>query len=218
MIIFHSDRSGTFDMYIATRLSETSFGAPTPLTNINTNTTGEIDGTFTSASTFYFVRTNLVPSIIGVFEADLTGAPSAITSLSGLYFGGPSLTADGLEMFLTKHDDTLDTDSLYRATRDSPTGPWNVVGAVDELNALGAGYATLTGDGLTIYYEQQEARIATATRSARDQPFGPSTIVLDEPGTTDSDPGISRDGNTMVFARAIGTDSTDIYIMTRSCP
>lgn len=224
-IFFASNRPGglgNFDIYTATRTSPAlPFGAPTALTPLNSSLLEDGPALTPDSLTLYYcvsAGTTMDPCTLmratRASRSSAFGSPQTVTELPDAW--GPYPTRDGRELIYTRTG-----DSLSRATFSS--GTLVDAGPLAELNGMPSGFATLTADGLTIYYE---TRITTtvieiygASRPAVGMPFGsPSRIDEIEGGQGyDGDPDISNADRTLTFASNRDNAATDIYAATRSC-
>lgn len=88
-----------------------------------------------------------------------------------------------------------------------------------------AGWPSLSGDRLTVYFQTQRGaftEIYASTRPSLSDPIGTPALVAPfaDASSADGDPFISRDDNTFLFSsdRAGGAGLSDIWISTRACP
>jgi hypothetical protein len=224
-LVFGSDRpggAGLMDIYEATRSStDVPFDPPVELP---VSTAGYDDGPAISGDglTLYFcsaVTQTQPPCALKRATRPSRTAPFTVQTIPEVPDAwGPYATRDGRELFYT-----LLGTGLQRATMSG--GVPTPVGPVTELNNGATGFAGLTADGLTIYYEavrgtETKSSIYIATRPAVGMPFGAETRV-DELSTTDydSDPDLSNGDRTIVFAsdRSPTQGGEDLYLATRSC-
>lgn len=219
-LYFHSSRPGTQDLFFASRADPSgSFDAPVAVTGVNTDS-ADRDPSLVGDH-LYFSSDRAGGESIYVATLTAPGVVGAVDELVELGVGSfaPHVTSDELEMFYS------DGNAMFHATRASTTVPWQVQGTIDELDGnADDGYATMADDNLTIFFETSRngtGQIFTATRPARDQPFGAPTRVveLDLAGTNAADPAITLDGRTMVFGSDRDTPGAgnDLFISTRSC-
>jgi len=130
-----------------------------------------------------------------------------------------SVTADELLLVLDSERGNAGRD-LYLSTRSSTSNPWSAPVPITELNTSesDAG-ATISADGLAMFFARGplvgDRDLFVATRSSRSAAFGPPTLIEELSSTTDdSDPWISADQRTLLFA-SMRSGNRDIYIATR---
>jgi len=107
---------------------------------------------------------------------------------------------------------------IWMARRSDPTAPFSDVTNLSELNtSADEGRPSVTADGLTLFFASNRngvSEIFAATRPSVDEPFGPAEhlSVLDVPGASSSQPGVSGDGATLYFVRGYAAEKTDIWV------
>lgn len=160
-------------------------------------------------------------------SGDFGTAAKYASASSDAYDSKMSMTQDGLYLIVaTNKNGTNGSQDLLDASRGANTGTFStpartftsaVDTGADELD----GFVTL--DGLAIYYAVNVnglQRIAVATRTARDVPFGAGGVipVLDS-GVGDADPTVSADGRVIIYASnrfIAGRGGTNLWYATRS--
>lgn len=222
-LIFHSNRPGGpggYDMYRATRPDRASdFGAAELLANVNSPSHEENATLSHDGLTMYFTSTRSGSDTVFVAtraaRGEPFGAPAELPGLGAIV--GPELSADGSEMFASRNDGG--TYDLFRITDYASPAP--TFERVDALTSetLDEFYPTLTGDGLTLYYEIGAMNIQRAHRAAIGEPF-----VADGRDATfsstedDTDPDISHDGRTFVLgSQRLAVTTFDLFIWQRDC-
>lgn len=132
---------------------------------------------------------------------------------------GPFARFDDLEIvFYSSRTGGSGSSDLWHATRASTAVPFGAPTPITELNSSTAeGAGSLTGDGLTIFY-QRASDIYTATRPNLNAPFG-APVPVPELNTTlvEREPHVSPDGLTIFFtsSRGGGVGSNDTWMATR---
>jgi len=212
-IVFSSDRSGSFELYLATRPGPSdTFGAPvllatTSSAGTNASPTFSFDGL-----TLYFDAMSGPDKATRATTSDLFGPPVTATELSGVGASGTTLSADGTEAF-------FGYPTISRATRSDTAASFVAAGTVSELGQ--GGYPSLSGDGLTIYFvtaRNGPLQVYSATRPAVGALFGAPTIVAElNAGGDSDDPSISGDGRAIVFRSTRAGDGGELFMATRAC-
>jgi Tol biopolymer transport system component len=222
-IVFSSDRSGDYELYMSTR-SGASW-TPPALLPIN-SALRDTDPAWTpDGSELYFTsnRSGDYHLYVSAFDGTSFAAPVLVPGLESVVAKGPWISADGLELLYTLA--ATMPDDLARATRGTTSAPWTDRGTLAELNSTDSdGYATLTPDGLTIYFEtvrnDPASDIFVSHRSAVGAAFDPPSpladldVVFDK---TEGDPDVARDGTTLLWASNHDTATIDVYSATRTC-
>ena len=212
-IAFSSDRSGSFELYLATRPGPSdAFGAPvllatTSSAGTNASPTFSFDGL-----TLYFDATSGPDKATRATTSDLFGPPLVATELSGVGGNGITLSADGTEAF-------FGYPMTSRATRSDTASSFVAAGTVSEIGQ--GGFPSLSGDALTIYFVTERngpLQVYSATRPAVGAPFGAPAIVAElNAGGDSDDPSISGDGRTIVFRSTRAGDNGELFMATRAC-
>lgn len=154
--------------------------------------------------------------------------PIEVAELANVAVRAPALGGDGLELYYTD-DPTPGVSRIFRATRATSSAPWVPTGpeAGIDLPDGGSGWASVSADSLTIYFEgkvMNDSRLWRATRASVGERFTAPRIVEELAAMPDlvaaGDPEISRDGTMLLFAmdRVSTATGFDIFISTRSCP
>ena len=174
----------------------------------------------------FFVSDRLTKNSFRLYTSDFDGTsfatPVAVTELAGQEVDGPTISSTGLEMFYNAGSGNGAT--LRRATRAGAGAAWQDLGAVDSLNSgTTDGWATLTDDDLTIYWESQRTNtggsIYVATRPQVGADFiNPTQVPVLSDDTDGGDPEISGDGKTIMFASTRDGGMPNIFMSTRACP
>jgi Tol biopolymer transport system component len=225
-IIFGSGRGGGSHLYGSQRAAITEpFPPAAAVTELNsTNISDQDRGPTLSPDglTVYFSSTRGGPLQLyratRMSETALWNPPALVPELSAVGdFAGPGISADGTELFFSH---TTPTTTLFHTFQSG--GVFGAPIAITELSTGGvvepAGYASLSRDGLTVFFEgdRDEAalHIYTATRQTPQGPFGAPTQVgnINVPGVSCADPEISKDGTTL-WLETMG----DIVSATRAC-
>ncbi len=225
-LFFESNRAGSRDLYVATRTSlEEDFGPPAEL-DATSSFADDRDPTLSDdGDTLYFTSDRDGPPVlyraIRSSASEAFGAATQVSELATVWLAGPALSATGAELF---YSDTTET-VVIRATYTALTG-FVPDGSETTLLAAPVGSPSVSGDGLWLFYHHKTSLIApyaiyVAHRTSTTAEFGPSMAVseLVAPSSNTTDPEISKDGKTIVFAsdRPGGAGMFDLYIAERDC-
>jgi Tol biopolymer transport system component len=220
--------AGNGDLWIATRASTSdAFGPPAPMALDTAVWEGDPDLSF-DGRVVYFDRgpagsgaRDLYVATRDSAQGPFTGA-ALVPGVSGEgYDGGASISADGLELFFTS--DRAGRNDIWVARRTSDNAPFSTPELVEGVNSASAdGFPSLSGDGLTLYFETDrggQIQIWTATRATKGAPFtGAAPVAAVNSAGSDGDPEISADGRTLYFTSdRAGKGGYDIWFAVRSC-
>lgn len=236
-LYFVSDRpgAGSLDIWVAERGSLTaSFGPPHALPevevgSINTPDVESGPEVVVGGTLLFFDRRSTAspscgtPRQILVSErvGDAWGEPQVVMELlEDAYDGQPSLTEDGLEIFIESCRDG--TDDIWHATRSSLDAPFGPLEAVDEINTGDVEHSPgISPDGLTLYFcrtpsNTSDTHVWMACRPNRQSPFSAAQRLESlDPGSGDhaNTPDITADGRSLFFQdqRVGGSGSYDIW-------
>jgi hypothetical protein len=196
-----------------------SFGSVQEITSL-TPSSGHVSSPWVSHDNLrmYYYRTDGSRSFLQLSQRSSSSAswPSGV-SISELNAIGdttfPSLTGDELVIFFNNGG------YLYTAKRSSRSQPFGNVTNLCVTNDIpyGAAQASLSPDGLTLYYALNIngiARIYRTTRPSRDALFAPAEVlpVFDTPGSRSEYPCVSADGKTFYYASMPPDGDMDIYV------
>jgi hypothetical protein len=139
-------------------------------------------------------------------RAAVWGTPVHLPELSSPLGDGAATTPDGLTMVLDSLRSTTSLD-LFITQRAATTADWPVPAALAMVNtsASAEGNPMLSTDRLTLYFDSNRTgngEIYIATRANVNAAFA-LPVRIDElasPSSNESDPWISPDGRTMLFA------------------
>ncbi len=220
-VVFHRDRgsgSGGYDLFRATRPDRASdFGDPVPLTDLSSPQNEENATLSADGLTIYFTSDRTGSTrVYRSNRPDHTSPFAAPTRLDALgELEGPELSADGTELFGSRHTASHD---LYRVTELASANPVS-----ERLTSLSNDtrdefFPTISADGLTLYYEIGVMHIHRAQRASISDEF-----IYEEMDTTfssaedDTDPSLSHDGHTFMFSSRRGGAQFDLFISQRDC-
>lgn len=157
-------------------------------------------------------------------EADGTfGEPIVSVFADPVSFeSGPSLTADELTMVLTigSSGPGAPDRRLHIAERDTNTSTWSPPVEISQItNGHEDCCASISADGLTLFWERNLAELWTATRTERHGLWGAAQrLEALEQGHPSGDPFLSADGTSLLFARDTQTPAfNDLYESDRVC-
>lgn len=222
------------DLFRATRSSRSSgFGAPTPLTELNSSAAdGAPFVTGDDASLYFFSqRGGGAPAARDLYVATRStagaafGTPAALAAVNSAQLDqSPHLSADGLELWLGSHRGNTGFEDVYVARRSRTSDPFATPVAVDELNSFGRDTgAALAADDLSVYYssERQGSEggfdLWLARRESRGSEFSSIEPLRELNGRDDEfDPTLSGDEQEIVFVSNRG-GSTRLWHATRDC-
>ncbi len=131
--------------------------------------------------------------------------------------GNPTLTADELEIYLSRADAGFVGNQIHRATRSDRSRPFSELLPVAELNSASAVVSTpeISADGLTIYLSAKDTmaedlwRSERATRSSPWQP--PSRVEELSTEAAEECATIDASGTSLAFHR-----DTELYLARRT--
>jgi len=135
----------------------------------------------------------------------------------------PFLDATGLEIWFSSTNRPGGTGSsdILRATRATPTSPWNTPTFVTEINSTAAESApSLTADGLEVFLLSTgwgnpagtNNQVFTASRLSTALPFGAPTLVVEfTNANTHRDCEVSADGLTIVYTEFVSPRIKVLY-------
>lgn len=230
-LVFNSNRTGNFDLYMATRSSTAEgFGAPTRLPEPINSAKNEACATIANGHRLYFSSDRDDPAYDMYVSRLQNGAWTQPENL------GPHINTPGwLDEAATFYDDSGDQVMLFSSRQTSGSGDGNIYMSVNggpkSLVAGGVNSSasdnrpSVTRDGLTIFFDSTRAGglggpdLYYATRSSTAQPFGTAQHLgsLSSPGF-DGRPFISKDGTFLTFSsQRTGNESPapDMWIATR---
>jgi hypothetical protein len=223
---FDSNRTGDEELYVAHRASPTApFDPPQSIAELNTPAF-DSDATVTGDELELFFQSNRDAGNTCIWTttrpdpAATWGAPIEQPALCPTDAGGPFVTADGLTLYYNQIHDTVGEGTLMVSQRASRAEVFPAGTTIAELaGGANKGYAALSGDGLTIYYESEidgTLHIWQASRPALDAAFGAPELVPG-PGDEDSeDVSIMADGSQLFFA-SNRDGNIDLYVADRIC-
>lgn len=184
MIVFASDRTGSYHLMWSTRPTPADlFGAPMDLAGTSGGT-GVIDRDPALSPDglrlmFMSMRNSGQGHLFETTRAAITdpfATPVEVTSIeAATQEAGPTLTADGLELFFTSPRGAVGAFDIYHATRASLAQPFGNVQLVPELSSpMDDQVSAISGDGATVYLNYDtvfaggaNAALDTATRGCQ---------------------------------------------------
>jgi hypothetical protein len=196
-----------------------AFGTPSEQTNLST-AANETDPTMTpdGLTLYYTSDVSGLPRLYRAKRATTSASfsnPVLVPELASAVVYGPVVSPDGTELF---YEDNSKIMTRATVSGDAIT----VVGEVPELGTQ-VGFATLSPDGLTIYFEQllvagSDNDIYMATRPAIGQPFSAPVVVAElQTSGLDDDPDMTQGGNRLYYASDRDGVSEDLYVVDRLC-
>jgi Tol biopolymer transport system component len=225
-ITFDSERIDGVDgnLYVARRADETSpWSTPELITETQSSSDEDTPNISPDGLVLTFASTRLGNDDLFVStRLDPTSAwstPTVISELSGMATEQDlSMTADGLVgVFWSNRSGN---DDLFMTSRTNAAMPWGPPMPLVELNTTASERAPmLVPDGTAIAYEQNGRgfgyEIYVAVRATRDVPFDPPVLLGElDLGAEETDPWLSQELKTIVFASDVGGDR-DIYMAVR---
>jgi hypothetical protein len=225
-LVWDSGIAGSDDLYVAVRANTASpFGNGTSL-GFNSPTKQEYSPTWLGSSLYYSVidpAAMTLTTMVTAYRGNGTFDPPTVVPEALPVGDALTFSENGLEGFYTTNP-VAQKYYLRHMTRPALGADWVGDTLVDSFTPVGtvAGWPTFDDRRQSLYFERTvgagAAEIVETTRSDATSAFGSATHV-DTGGSDDSDPEISRDGLTMVFAsaRAGGAGMNDLYVMTRAC-
>ena len=140
----------------------------------------------------------------------------------------PAISSDGLQLFFSdapsdgngQWDDRigLGEEDIWMSTRETTDGAFGPAVNLSTINsAHNDSSATISADGLTIYFGSDRSgvwNIYRATRNSQNEPFHDATALGSSINTEDTEnaPSITSDGLTLFFHRAPDGDVWEEYI------
>lgn len=226
VLVFSRQTATDADLWVATRATTTAdFGNPTKIPAASSGTSYEFGPVWSPDGTQLTFQFDDNVAVSEARTLDHLGGASFSSSFTVADMPDNSfsweLTPDGLELFYTTVEPTLDYD-IHHATRTSTSASWVDDDAVESLRRVGPseGWPAYDPARGILYFERDDnsgAVLAEAKRPAPGERFeliGPTAIA---PGR-DGDPDLSDDGLTLVFSsRRLGGTGNDIFLTTRSC-
>lgn len=224
-LYFDSARSGDEDLYLAARPTrDAPFLPPTPITELSTSF-DETDPSLTEDELDLFFTSNREIGFC-LYEARRTsrdapwGAPVRQSALCAPGpISGAHISDDGLRLYFNTEEDPTMEGTMYVATRTSRDVPFTERVPVAGLPAGHIGFAWLSADELTIYFERDEPgylQATVATRTSIEAPFANVQPVEGTEPLETGDLALSPDGRELFFARS-GAQSFDLLVMRRDC-
>ena len=144
------------------------------------------------------------------------GSPTREPSLIGVGARDPFVTRDGATLYLTRLTPTFPV--VGRMTWNALLGAWQGLETVTELSAgTFNGDASLTEDGMTIYFYQIQDKVGlirTARRASPSGAFGTASSVAEIGLAGQAGPEISPNGRTLYYMTN-ARDAGDIWVATR---
>lgn len=221
----HTGGQGSTDLWTVTRPDlESSFSSLANLAELNTGSSDAEPALSSDDLTLYFESdrdgTTRLWSAARSDPGAAFGAPSPLAATDpGLIENalGPSVTADGLELYFAS--DEGPRRGIWRATRASASEPFAAPGEVVELRARDIwGYPSISPDGLELYYVLTggDLDIVVARRPDRQSPFSAPELIAELDAASNSDPQLSGDGRTIFFTSDRDGD-WDVWAATRDC-
>lgn len=227
-IIFASDRSGDFDLYMATRSSTSEgFGTAVPLPAPVNSASHESCATIANGGRLYFSSNRHDPAYdlyVSRLGQDGWSEPANL---------GPNINQPGsLEEVATFYEDEQGTEVMLfcRRTQNGTVGKiyQSVDGGPPTLVAGGPHSSasdcrpSVTRDGLTIFFDSTRSGLPDlyySTRSSTSQDFGEAELMTDlNSPALELRPYISKDGTFITFSsNRLGSVSPapDIWYATR---
>ena len=167
LLWFHSNRNGTADIFVATRVSASGpFGAAATVPGIDQPTTNENHAYFRSAGSELWFISDRAGGAGGfdIYVAKRTGgafaAPVRVVELSSAAQDWqPQPSEDGLTiLFASDRDGGTGKMDLWIAHRSSVTAPYGTPSALTELNSPSVDQAGwLSADGCRIWFSSGRA-------------------------------------------------------------
>lgn len=212
-LAFTSNRTGDFDVYLATRPNTSvGFGSPTRLPGPVNTASNDSCPTLVHGNRMYFSSDRDDPAY-DLYVARRTSAGWSVSNL------GPNINVRGLEeesaalyedhghevlLFSRRRLDGTD-GKIYESVDGAPA---TMIGGGPHSSASD-NRPSITHDGLTIFFDSDRygtlggPDIYYATRSSTSQPFGDAIHLesLSSPGF-DARPFISWDGTTLIYSSA----------------
>lgn len=203
------------------------FGLPVPVDGVNTDITEGGGWLSEDQLTIYFARdpggnANLYLAM----RAQPKGAFAGAALLEGVntsnHEAGPSLTADGLTMFLQANIGSSAFD-IHVTTRTSSAAIFSMHAPVANINTVSnEGNPMISDNGLVLYFSSDRAGafdIFKSTRANTGSSFN-TPVAISELNTTTDDftPVLSKDGLEIFFASKRVHSTVDIFHATRTTP
>ena len=231
-LVFNSNRTGNFDLYVATRQSKSEgFGEPVRLPSTINTGANEACATFGPGNTLYFTSDRGDPAY------DLYVSKRGPNGWSAPQNLGPNINVPGWEEEVpTFYEDSAGHEVMIYSRR-RPSGPDGVIlqsidGAPATPVAGGPNSSasdnrpSITRDGLTLFYDSDRygtlggPDLYYSTRSSTNEPFGPAIHLesLSSPAF-DARPYISFDGTMLIFSSSrpgSTSPAPDMWFTTRS--
>lgn len=215
-LYFKRIENGNSNLYMMTRASVTSpWGAPVPLTQLNTNEDEESPRLTPDDLTMYYASDGDIYRTTRAAVGMPWGNPVRVDSLStGAYEKWAVVCPNGYAMVSRAVNDR--GQDLFEGTLTTGANT-----RVDQLNSNRHEQGTfITNDCLRIYFQSNRNNsqfdIYTATRPTPSAAWSNPTLLTEfnTPTNSEEDPWISADQRTFVYAHD-AAGSKDLYIVTR---
>jgi hypothetical protein len=208
------DANDSDRIHVATRASvDDSWGEPVPLDAVGDGANGKTPSITPDGLQLYFAADRAggagVSDIWWIERADRESpwgeAQPLLNVNSAREEFAPSLSADGLQLVLTRANVGLGAQELWLARRDSVAGPWTepTLMTINDPTRKDAD-AAFSADALEVWWVRAVSDVDHdlyfARRATPDEPFTTPTPAIELNSTAEEgDPWLSRDGREIVF-------------------
>lgn len=223
-LYFMSNAGATIDILVSTRTATSmAWGVPSPAPGLATSSPDEGNpGVASSGDVMFFGVGAIYRSN---FLGTVWGPPLVEIGTTGAYQNpmGPDLSSNDLEMYFSAVSVSLGEIVLLVSSRPDAASPFSTVTEIVTAHQAGRddGLPAIAPSGLELFYHAFEGGRLSLLRSTRATladsfPVGEVIPGIGGAGFDDSDPDISPDGSTLVFA-STRSGVYDLYESKREC-
>lgn len=218
-VVFTSDRTNGFRLWLATRGERDQAFAQASALNLTTDTTDDRDPSFNGQELYFLTKRGPLQCVHVSKHAGGVFGPARQLDICADVGGGELaalyVSRDGLRLYY-ENNGQVTMSARGTTTVDFAKGA-AVVGLPSDLH-----FCALSGDELTVYCERttsaQVAELWQAQRVTLTSPFGNAAPVSGfvEPRSV-SDPSVTPDGKLMLYAARAANAAPELHLVERVC-
>lgn len=225
-LYFTTNAQPTLDIFQTTRATLTSpWGPPSAVPGLATADTEGNPAISSDDLSMYFGISEIRESKRLTPGGPFGTSVQVLAAVAGLQNPmGADLSADDLTMYFSADSTATGIRALFQMTRPDRASGFGTPAEMTSVHGLGNdGFPSISRDGLELYFHNggAELNLYVSRRTGTDVPFPTGQVIplINDPLRNDSDPDLSPDGSTLVFAseRAGGLGDFDLYVTTRPC-